>query len=130
MTLTRDPTLLSGVIEQITQVGMEHAPLEACGLLMFKDGDCAVATLLNEAQNPETDTFISSDTLLATVENFYGREWLEATPQSVIHENLVLWHTHPHGQVGPSHIDLESRAKSPNWRMLVVTIPSGEWTEF
>jgi proteasome lid subunit RPN8/RPN11 len=43
---------------------------------------------------------------------------------------LVVWHTHPGGLVGPSKVDMESRRAYRDMRCLVVTLPGGEAVQF
>jgi proteasome lid subunit RPN8/RPN11 len=115
-------------VDQIAQWGMEAGSFEACGVLLARSDDGPRLKLLNNrSMTPARDTLIYSDDLLDAL--------IELTqPPGTYHgdltQELVVWHTHPGGHIGPSPVDLEHRQELGNTRCLVVTIPSGEAVEF
>lgn len=118
------------VIDEIVQIGMERAPFEACGILLLGSWKTpwrtGVRRIDNRATNPVGNSVMSSDDILDAVIGLSGAH----LDNSLLHEHLVFWHTHPHGQVGPSRIDSENRNQVNVGRCLVVTIPSGEAVEY
>lgn len=119
---------LEPLAEVICQLGMGAAPYEALGLVFLEtaDGEPRVVQLENTAMESEGDARVEGDVILDAVIEQYGSHREPGT----LTDSIIFWHTHPHGQVGPSDIDLAQRAEMPLWRFMVVSIPSGEWTEY
>jgi proteasome lid subunit RPN8/RPN11 len=81
----------------------------------------------NRAENPNIDVVMNNNDLLdALLEVVGDPAWY---PGNLTRE-LVVWHTHPGGLVGPSKVDMEFRRKLGSTRCLVVTLPSGEAVQF
>lgn len=103
--------------DQMFLWGMEQAPKEACGVLVIRGTLHRAFRLPNHAENPRSRYEISKQDLLAVLRDDHQRR-----------DELVFWHTHPGGLVGPSDADKDSRVEGI--RYLVVTIPTGEVTWF
>jgi proteasome lid subunit RPN8/RPN11 len=80
-------------------------PYEAVGLIL-NDGE--VVELTNLRGDELHEMLISRAELLSALET-----------QSSI-ENVVLWHSHPHGGVGPSRTDLKQKTPLPYHLILSV----------
>lgn len=120
--------ILPSDVQQIAQIGMEAGYLETCGVLLTRsDGGPRIKQVENKAEQPVIQVYMESDdfmdALLDLVEN-------PRTYPGNISEELVVWHTHPGGLVGPSKQDMEWRQSLGDTRCLVVTIPSGEAVTF
>jgi proteasome lid subunit RPN8/RPN11 len=120
--------ILTTDVEQITQWGLEAGYVEVCGVLLTRsDGGPRLKRVPNKAVNPQIQVFMDSDdfmdALLDLVED-------PKTYSGNISSELVVWHTHPGGLVGPSDLDRAWREELSTTRCLVVTIPSGEAVTF
>lgn len=111
-----DPMILADAIDQIVEVGVEASPLEACGLIC---PDGTVFFLTNECDD-ESSYRISGAQLEAA---FLQPDGVCSLGYGV--EDVVLWHTHPSGYVGPSEADIESRRQLPEMMHMVVALPDG-----
>lgn len=106
---------LDVVIPRIIEIGMAHLPKEACGVVipnLDMAPDDWVHELTNRSSNPLNSYEIDSHTIDALVAN--PDAWAD----------VLVWHTHPSGSVGPSKGDVES--KIDGLRYLVVALPRGE----
>lgn len=116
--------ILPGDVEQITQWGMEAGYVEACGVLLTRsDGGPRLKKVQNRAEQPQIQSFMTSDDMMDALLELIGdpRKY-----NGSISKELVIWHTHPGGLIGPSQLDKEWRQQLDETRCLVVTIPSGE----
>jgi proteasome lid subunit RPN8/RPN11 len=105
---------LDVIIPQIMAIGMQEAPNEACGIIVPELGlpaDLWVKQMKNQHPSPTNSYAIDPETI-ATI------------ARSSAWEDVIVWHTHPGGSVGPSRGDLQARR--PGLRYLVVTLPGGE----
>ncbi len=121
-------TALPEDIERIVKHGMDAMPREACGVLLptpHPSIKSRVVPLTNRAEDPLKHSFIHPKEMLQQL-----MPWLEAEGERWDLSDLVLWHTHPGGHVGPSGEDLRTRDLEPGMRYLVVTLPGGEATFF
>lgn len=111
------------VIDQILAMGMERAPLEACGIILggLETGGTQVIELFNRSPDPENAYVIERDDIVDAV-NSWDAEFSPAVPTDFGHYDIVVWHTHPNGFIGPSRGDLEHR--EPGCRYLVVNLPT------
>lgn len=82
-------------------------PREAVGLLT---NDGRVIGLPNRAEQPENNFAVIREDILNAI-RMHELEDLQ---------DLTLWHSHPHGGVGPSRIDMQQRL--PFLNHLVVTV--------
>lgn len=115
-------------IAQIVQWGMEGAPDEVCGILLTRANDGPrLLRVANSAPDPRRNTMMLTDDILDALIEVVGPP---ALYEGDVSKELVMWHTHPGGLVGPSKDDMKYRKKLGDTRCLVVTIPSGEATEF
>ena len=103
------------IIPQIVELGLRRAPFEACGIVV-PDLEVPAANWVKELQNRSSDPLnsyeIDTATIKTLVEN--AENW----------SDILVWHTHPRGGIGPSKGDVESKAKG--LRYLVVALPRGE----
>lgn len=112
------------IVQEIARIGTERLPNEACGLLMPKpiNGQW-VWEVPNRSLQPHdsfvmrgSDIFLTLDSILGGIESMDQLE--EMLPE------ITIWHTHPHGNVGPSKADLEN--KPAKFKSLVVTMREKE----
>lgn len=106
----------------IVRIGLDRAPNEACGILLPPPGDIfrfrshnrQVIELPNRSLSPRDSYEILGTDIVQELIN-----WLENVDQAD-HDNMVIWHTHPSGSVGPSKGDLDH--KIGDFTYLVVSI--------
>jgi proteasome lid subunit RPN8/RPN11 len=103
------------VIPQIVEIGLRRAPQEACGIVV-PDLDVPAAEWVHELQNHSSDPLTSYEIDTVTIKT------LVEDPEHW--SDVLVWHTHPKGGVGPSKRDWE--VKVPGLRYLVVSLPRGE----
>ena len=118
-----DPTVLALSLPDIVAAGNEAHPREACGLLL---PDGTVFYLTNESPNPQ-EYLVSGEQFSEAI---YGEDGVES--HGYTFEQVVVWHTHPSGHVGPSRADLQARRHpmlAPISHM-VVALPEGETTYY
>lgn len=102
--------LVDGVIDRIVDIGKQRVPNEACGVIL---SDGRVVELPNVSHLPEDSYTMRSEDMEAVLIE-------KANPlEHVVHEDFVVWHTHPRGQVGPSPADMHTRV--PHIQYLVVS---------
>lgn len=115
-------------LTQIIAIGLTRMPQEACGLLVTRiDDGPRIAEVQNMAPEPYHDVVMKNDDILDALLEVVGDP--ARYPGNLTRE-LVVWHTHPGGLVGPSKVDMEYRKKLGSTRCLVVTLPSGEAVQF
>lgn len=116
--------ILTSDIDQIAQWGMEAGYVEICGVLLTRsDGGPRLARVPNRADYPVREIAIDSDDFMDGLLELTGNP---AEYLGDLADEIVVWHTHPGGLVGPSDIDKQARLALGDTRCLVVTIPSGE----
>lgn len=91
--------------DELKRVVLQEQPREAVGLLT---DDGRVIMLTNQAKHPE-DTF-----------EVHKGELLEYLSEEPNWRNLIFWHSHPGGGIGPSRTDMQQRI--PFLQHLVVSI--------
>lgn len=112
MVMVLEPT----VVREIERIGWERAPAEACGILLpYPWRGQQVWEMPNRSNTPHDEFIMKGEDIALTLE-----DWLEETPEG-LWTQIVAWHTHPSGNLGPSKADLERRPKK-NLRCLVVTL--------
>lgn len=95
-----------------------RAPREACGILFSG----IVVELPNYAETDGEYTIKGLDVVVAV------KDICEGSREEVNPSEILIWHTHPSGLVGPSEGDLSSRLEM--FRYAVVSLPNGEVVEF
>lgn len=111
------PFSLDVVVPKIVEVGLLRAPNEACGLIipnLDQPIDFWVHELTNRSPDP-TNSFVFDTAATKS---------LLSDPS--VWEDVLIWHTHPSGGVGPSKGDLDNRHPQLHGRYLVVSLPRGE----
>lgn len=113
---------ISDIVPRILEFGWSRLPREACGIIvpdLSKTLDEWVVELDNRSSDPLNSYEIDPVTLATLLADAEGPQaWSE----------VLIWHTHPSGHVGPSKRDMESR--NPALKYLVVSLPGGEATLF
>lgn len=118
MTFVLNPQLTA----EIVRIGLDRAPNEACGILLPPPGDIfrfrsrnrQVIELPNRSLNPRDSYEIRGTDIVQELS-----EWFESVEPSD-DPGLVIWHTHPSGNVGPSRGDLDHKLET--FTYLVVSI--------
>jgi proteasome lid subunit RPN8/RPN11 len=103
------------VIPRIIEIGLDELPNEACGVIvpdLERTPDTWVTQLRNRAPSP-TNAFAID---VATIHGLVRDKELWA--------DVIIWHTHPGGNIGPSEGDMRTKVEGVNY--LVVTLPRGE----
>lgn len=111
------------VIDQILSIGLECAPEEACGVVL---PDLRVVRLPNRSLSRETSYEVNAQDLVDTIERYV--EEAKIDPERLVRGHFLIWHTHPSGNVGPSHGDMLNRLDG--FMYGVVALPSGQATLF
>lgn len=115
-------------IAQIVGIGLQKHPHEACGLLITgAEGLARISEVPNRAPDPSKDVVMTADDIEEALRRMVGDP--ARYPGNLARE-LVVWHTHPGGLVGPSKVDMEFRRQLGNTRCLVVSLPNGEAVQF
>ena len=110
-------------VKEITQIGMERAPEEACGIIVRYGSQDKVIEIPNVAENRWDSYQLCTDSLDEVVIDIAKRQG------HCLHSSeVIIWHTHPGGGVGPSKSDIDG--KQPGFSYLVVTIPDGKGVVF
>ena len=93
-------TLTDQVLSEITAIGRSREPKEAVGVIT---PDGSVLELVNRSSSPNNSFLFRIGDLATTLDVYQlflsDEEW----------RNLVIWHTHPAGGVGPSRVDMKSK---------------------
>ncbi len=111
------------VIETILAIGHERKPNEACGVVLPPYNQ--VLELPNMAKDSNKAYEIDNEDLVELL----ASQWLDGDlPDSIGRSDIVIWHTHPSGFIGPSKGDMEGKAEG--FRYLVVSMPNGEASLF
>ncbi len=94
-------------VNKLKAYALEAAPKEAVGLL---DGVGKIFFLDNKADDPTNSFMVERTQILMTMQQTHFQ----------ISDEVVLWHTHPGGLVGPSTTDMQQ--KTPFKHHLVVSV--------
>lgn len=116
--------LTKPILAEIERIGRRRAPSEACGLVLPLPGDTSrrsgiaarVIELPNRSMSPRDEYELRGSDIELALEHWMGRD--DVTQDHV--DSMVVWHTHPNGQVGPSRGDLDY--KPGGLSMIVVTL--------
>lgn len=115
-------------VATIVAIGLERAPFEACGVLVTSHTLAErVREVPNHSTEPNDSCVMRNDDILDAVLGLVG-DPLEYSGD--LSRELVVWHTHPSGKVGPGKTDMEFRRRLGDTRCLVVTVPTGEAVQF
>lgn len=114
-------------IAEIVRLGTLRSPREACGLLLTRhDAGPRIVEVPNRASDPTHDVIMDGPDLQMALAELIGGHPYEGNLQA----DLVLWHTHPSGNVGPSRTDMKMKRQLGDIRCLVVSLPGGEAAQF
>lgn len=91
----------------LLELVLKRAPEEAVGLLLHDD---RIIELPNRSEHAEDSFMASRNDIIEAIRDIDGLDL----------ENVVLWHSHPNGGVGPSRVDM--RNKTPFRYHLVVSL--------
>lgn len=94
---------------ELRRITLERAPGEAVGLILSDD---RIIELPNRAESPEAQFVTSRDDIIAALDD------------ELQLEDVVFWHSHPGGGIGPSRIDMQQRTLFHNH--LVVALVDGD----
>jgi proteasome lid subunit RPN8/RPN11 len=111
-------------LDQILKIGQENLPNEACGILIPLPGNPILRELSNSHWTPETGYSVNNDELVNALKAILN----DHPTLTLTKSDVVVWHTHPSGYIGPSEDDL--RYKEADLQYLVVAMPNGEATMF
>lgn len=102
--------LIEGLLKQeLKQKILDSSPFEAAGLIL-PDGE--VKILRNRAEDPRSNFL------------FYKEDLTHALEGVEDVSEIIVWHSHPGGGIGPSMIDI--RQKTPFRYHLVLTIVNND----
>lgn len=103
----------SGILAQVAAFGENRRPCEAVGVIVH---GTKVFELPNRSASPHDSFVLNPQDIALELENkrifMSESDWRE----------IVIWHTHPGGLVGPSAVDMRNRI--PQLHHLVVTLTS------
>lgn len=117
----RVPFSLDVVVPRIVEIGLIRAPNEACGMIipdLDRPVDAWVHELINRSPSPTDSYQFDIEAMKPLLSD--PRVW----------DDVLIWHTHPSGRVGPSPGDMDARHPALHGRYLVVALPRGEPTLF
>ena len=108
--------LEKSMVDEITRIGRERMPCEAAGILLpIKWRQQQVWELPNRSKTPHDSFEMHGEDIAILL-----RDFLEEHPEDEIWSDVVIWHTHPQGNIGPSKYDLDNRI--PDLKCLVVSL--------
>lgn len=92
------------IIQEIYELGLKAKPAEACGVILPTPfNGSQVVEVENWALDTESHFYTTGKAIAEAI-----HEWLlTATHQETM--DIIFWHTHPKGGIGPSRIDLRER---------------------
>lgn len=115
-------------VAEIVRIGTERLPNEACGILLTRSGaGPRIIEVPNRADEPHHDVLMLNEEFDEALRRIVGDP--ARYPGNLTRE-LVVWHTHPGGLVGPSRNDMVFKREIGDIRCLVVTLPTGEAVQF
>lgn len=114
-------------VASIVELGKQRIPREACGILLTRrDSGLRIVEVPNSSPDSDATLMLGAD-LHAAIEQLVSAE---PPYHGDLERDLVIWHTHPGGKVGPGREDMRERRKYPTARCLVVSLPNGEAVQF
>jgi proteasome lid subunit RPN8/RPN11 len=117
--IVRVPFSIDIIVPKIIEFGMQRLPNEACGVVI-PDLNIPASEWVRELNNRSPDPLNSYQIDPKTVAAIL------LDPE--VWEDVLIWHTHPSGHVGPSRDDM--RRRDPRLKYLVVSLPRGEAVRF
>lgn len=103
------------LIAELERIGKDRLPNEACGIIIPTPWrGRQIFEMPNRSMHPRDSFQFTTDDLYIELKG-----WVEATDHDVWND-IVIWHTHPAGGVGPSRQDM--RSKIPKVGHLVVAL--------
>jgi proteasome lid subunit RPN8/RPN11 len=116
--------LTKQILDAIGRIGRDRLPNEACGLILPPPGDASrapgmhrqVIELPNRSSSPRDSYEIGMHDIEVALEKWGEQEGVTSDDIA----QMVVWHTHPSGHIGPSRGDM--RAKASDLAYLVVTL--------
>lgn len=117
--LTASPEMVGRILE----IGRLSGDCEACGILVKtpNEPDGALVHLDNIAEDPTRSYEIDSGELVKALDRV-------GVGLKVRSEDLIIWHTHPSGLIGPSEGDMRRRIHE--FTYMVVALPNGPGVMF
>lgn len=110
-------------LDQIIALGRQNLPNEICGILVNTPQGQILRQLTNQAEDPTTGYYLDNQELVQELTGI-----VHAQEITLEKNDVVVWHTHPSGFIGPSDRDLSTRNLGLTY--LVVALPNGEATFF
>lgn len=102
--------LIEGQLRRrLEMLAKDAYPNEAVGLLF---PDERIVSLTNIAEDPHSNFSVAKEELVKALQYAEENDWHI--------DEVVLWHSHPSGGVGPSRVDFQQR--TPLKHHLVVTL--------
>lgn len=117
------PWVSPEIIDQVLSIGLREVPNEACGIIT---PDSVVVQLPNSSTSPTTSYIIAGEDLVSALNEYIAR--VDVHPADISTDAIIVWHTHPSGNIGPSKGDMDT--KVPGFRYVVITLPGGEASQF
>lgn len=101
----------SGLLAQIESIGKHRSPAEAIGVILKGK----VIELPNRSSTPNSTFELRIADLLIELEvnrlSIADDDWLE----------MIVWHTHPKGLIGPSSVDMRNRLQGLKHLVVALT---------
>lgn len=108
------------IVSEIARIGELRKPNEACGVLLpVPMRGRVVWEIPNRAEDGREAFVMHSDDVVIMLQ-----DWVDQNVEHAVWENVVLWHTHPSGSVGPSRADLDNRIEKCG-NLVVALTPDG-----
>jgi len=107
------------IVPRIIELGMARLPFEACGVVV-PDLEVPASEWVHELANRSPDPL---NNYMLDPKTVAG---LLVDPE--VWDDVLIWHTHPSGFVGPSQNDM--RQRDPRLKYIVVALPRGEAVRF
>lgn len=108
------------LLEEITRIGLDRQPAEACGVLLLHprypdDAKSQVVELPNRSMHTHDSYQFSMRDLWLELEDWWGSHSREEASA------ISVWHTHPGGLIGPSPGDMKSRREGIAYLVVAMT---------
>lgn len=108
-------------LEEIERLGHLRAPAEACGLLLpvpltSRSGETrTVIEMPNRSPRPQDSYYFTTDDVRIELGT-----WITSQPRQVLND-IVVWHTHPGGNIGPSRDDMKQKHNGTTYAVIALT---------
>lgn len=103
-------------LSEIAVLGRKAHPKETCGILLPTPWRGRwIVEVKNTSDHPKTSFCFTTEALRDALS-----EWFETVSRHDPHE-LVIWHTHPGGGVGPSRTDMQARVEGVGHLVVALT---------